>query len=283
MNDAPVVTVFGATGKTGRAVIAAARRHGWRVRAVSRRVSPPEGPGDAGVEFVRADVVTGDGVADAVAGADAVHLVVPNLQPREAEAAERVGVACARAGVPRLVYHSVADPDDARMPHHLRKHDAEQALRRVRDDVVVLRPCAYQENLLSAAIAGRIEVPYDLDVPFSLVALADVAEATVRCLAADAPGGVTYDLGGPQALSVGDLAAEASQVLRRDVEAVAVGVESWRARHGAGLSPAAVEELVAMFRAYDESGFVVNPAPLTDLLARRPTTWAQTVRGKDAA
>ncbi len=276
---AGTVTVLGATGKTGRAVVAAALRRGLSVRATSRDpgAASVRDPGAAvgRLSWHRADVVTGEGLAEALTGADAAYLVVPNVHPAEVEAIEHAARAATDAGVERVVYHSVADPDDARMTHHLRKGRAERVLRDLRPDAVVLRPCAYQQNLVPAALAGRLEVPYRTSAPFSLVDLGDVAEVAASALAGDLEPGSTHDLGGPEELSVEDLARLATAVLGRPVRAVAVSAEQWRAGPGAGVGGSALEDLLAMFAAYDESGFTVDPAPLARLLGRPPTTWAQ--------
>jgi predicted dehydrogenase/nucleoside-diphosphate-sugar epimerase len=50
-----VIMVTGGSGMLGRAAVVELRRHGWRVRAVSRRVPPPSGR-DAGVEYAAADL-----------------------------------------------------------------------------------------------------------------------------------------------------------------------------------------------------------------------------------
>jgi uncharacterized protein YbjT (DUF2867 family) len=266
-----VVTVLGATGKTGRAVVAAALRRGLTVRGTTRALRGSDG----NVAWHRADVVTGDGLAGALAGADAAYLIVPNLHPAEVDAAARVAEVATEVGVGRLVYHSVADPDDQRMVHHLRKGAAERVLRELRPDTVVLRPCAYQQNLLAAAHAGRLEVPYRLSVPFSLVDVDDVAEVAGAALAGQLEGGSTHELGGPQELTVRDLGRVAATVLDRPVSVASVSPQRWLSGPGAATSGSAREELVAMFAAYDESGFTADPAPLARLLGRPSTTWAQ--------
>ncbi|GGK80821.1 SDR family oxidoreductase [Ornithinimicrobium pekingense] len=288
---AGTVTVLGATGKTGRAVVAAALRRGLTVRATSRDpghgapavvtsggpdgTRSPQATGDPRLSWHRADVVTGEGLADALTGADAAYLIVPNVHPAEVEAVELATRAATEAGVERLVYHSVADPDDARMAHHLRKGAAERAVRRLRPDAVVLRPCAYLQNLLPSAVAGHLEVPYRLSAPFSLVDLDDVAEVAAAALDGRLEPGSTHDLGGPEVLSVLQLAEVAVTVLGRPVSASAVTPEQWRSGPGAGVDGSALEDLLAMFAAYDQSGFTVDPAPLARLLGRPPTTWAQ--------
>lgn len=287
---ARTVTVLGATGKTGRAVVSAALGKGMHVRAVSRDPArgAPRGtghdatPGRGTLSWHRADAVTGDGLAAALAGADAAYLVVPNVHPDEVGAVARAARAATDARVERLVYHSVADPDDARMPHHLRKAEAERVLHEVRPDTVVLRPCAYQQNLLPAALAGSMEVPYRLDVPFSLVDLGDVAQVAAAALEGRVGPGGAHVLAGPEQLTVADLARTATRILGRQVTATATTVERWRAGPGAGITGSALEDLLAMFAAYDQSGFAADPAPLASLLGRRPTGWAELLTKESA-
>lgn len=276
------VTVLGATGKTGRAVAVAALGAGWSVRGTTR--DPGSAPPQDGMRWVGSDLATGQGLAEAFTGADAAYLVMPNVHPGETEAMARAARLAREAGVTRIVYHSVADPDDARMVHHLRKGAAERAVREVARDAVVLQPCAYQQNLLGAALAGRIAVPYRLDAPFSLVALQDVARAAVVALGEAVPAGSTHVLAGPEELTVTELAERATEVLGRPVGAEQTDPDRWRAEVGDRLPDREAEELAAMFAAYDQGGFTADPAPLTallGLLGRRPTTWAEQLR--DAA
>ena len=66
------ISVFGAAGPTGLWVCREARKAGHTVTAVSRRTDPLPLPDDPSLNTVCADAVTGTGVAEAVAGSDAV-------------------------------------------------------------------------------------------------------------------------------------------------------------------------------------------------------------------
>lgn len=270
---AGTVAVLGATGKTGGAVAAAALHAGLTVRGTTRDPDSADGP--AGVHWHGADLLTGDGLVQALAGAEAAYLIVPNVHPAEVEMVEKAARAATEAGVDRVVYHSVADPDDERMAHHLRKGRAETVLRELRPEAVVLRPCAYQQNLLGAVLGGRLAVPYRVSAPFSLVDLGDVAEVAVQALSGRLEPGSTHVLGGPEDLTVEDLARTAAGVLGRPVSATAITTAQWRSGPGAGAEGSALTDLLAMFEAYDQTGFTVDPAPLTHLLGRPSTTWAQ--------
>src|SRR5690242_1609912 len=125
-DDRPVLVV-GATGKTGRAVAAALTSRGVAVRAAVRAGREPDAP--PGTSPVPVDLATGLGLEDALSGARAAYHLAPNMHPDEVGMARRVADAAVAAGVERLVFHSVLHPDDARMPHHLRKAQAEVVLR----------------------------------------------------------------------------------------------------------------------------------------------------------
>ena len=114
------VTVFGATGVVGRALLPLlADEH--EVVAVSR------GPRDTGegVRWVAADVASDAGVADALDGADVVYYLVHSLGARDfeqqdREAARNVSRAAARAGVAQIVYLGGLGGEEHDASAHLR-------------------------------------------------------------------------------------------------------------------------------------------------------------------
>ena len=269
------VLVVGATGKTGRAVATALLARGVPVRAAvraGREDSVPPGTTPAVV-----DLVSGLGLDAALDGAAAAYHLAPNVHPDEVGIAARVADAAAAAGLPRLVFHSVLHPRDTRMPHHLRKAEAESLLREVLGErVTVLRPAAYHQNLLGPARAGVLRVPYSLDAPFTNVDLRDVAEVAADALAGQ-HAGTALDLAGPEVLTTRVLAEQAARALGRPVAAVRQGLDAWLAGPGAGLGEQARHDLAAMFRAYDDGGLVGDVTALTRVLGRAPVAWAHAV------
>jgi NAD(P)H dehydrogenase (quinone) len=268
--DRPVLVV-GATGKTGRAVCTALVAAGAPVRAAVRAGREPAAP--TGTTPVVVDLATGQGLTAALEGARAAYHLAPNMHPDEVGIAERMATAAVDVGLERLVFHSVLHPDDARMPHHLRKAEAEAVLREaLGQPLTVLRPAAYHQNLVAQALSGMLAVPYSLDAPFTNVDLADVAEVAADALLG-AHAGLTLDLAGPEALSTRLLAAQAAAVLGREVGDRRMSVQEWRSGPGAALSDQALDDLSAMFVAYDVSGLTGDPTVLPRLLGRHATTW----------
>ncbi|MFC7491442.1 MULTISPECIES: SDR family oxidoreductase [unclassified Knoellia] len=267
------VLVLGAAGKTGRAVTRALVDRGIAVRAAVRPGSFSSPYAGADVRAVPLDLETGEGLAAAMAGVSAVYHLAPNVHPDEVGIARRVADAAVAEGVSRFVFHSVLHPHDPSMPHHLRKAEAERVVRTRVGSATILRPAAYLQNLGQAALAGRIEVPHSLDAPFTNVDLGDVAEVAARVLTEDGHSGATYDLVGPEQLSVREMATVAGEVLGHPVEAAAIPLVDWLAGPGARLSAYARADLAAMFRSYDRGGLVGDPSTLRELLGREPRTW----------
>ena len=79
----------------------------------------------SGTTPVPVDLATGLGLEEALSGARAAYHLAPNMHADEVGMAQRVAAAAVATGLDRLVFHSVLHPDDARMPHHRRKAEAE--------------------------------------------------------------------------------------------------------------------------------------------------------------
>lgn len=277
-DSSPRVLVVGAAGKTGLAVSRALASRGVTVRALVRTAARrPQVLRAGAVEVAVADLTSGAGLDAAVSGMDAVYHLAPNVHPDEVGIARRVATAAVAAGVTRLVFHSVLHPHDRSMPHHLRKADAEEVVRAVVPSWTVLQPAAYLQNLLPAALEGRIAVPYSLDAPFTFVDLEDVAQVAATVLTEPGHERATYELAG-DLTSVRGLAAQASAVLGHPVQALATDPAEWAAGPGRDLPAPAREDLLAMFAAYDRRGLAGNATVLTHLLGHRPTTWAEVLR-----
>ncbi|GGO78560.1 SDR family oxidoreductase [Nocardioides deserti] len=256
------VAVLGGTGKTGRAVVAALAQGGVSARPLGRSAF--------------------EDLPAALSGADAVHVIAPNLHADEPAYVGSVLAAAREAGIGRLTYHSVASPYAPSMPHHLGKAVAEDLVRRSGLRWTILQPCAYVQNFVAAlravpAEGGDLEVPYAVDTPFGLVDLDDVAAATAVVLTGPGHDGATYELGGPATVTVAHVGAAASEVLGRPVTARRTDPGAWR---GDGLDDRERTWLRAMFAYYDDHGLPTGPLPLAALLAtvgRTPTTVGATL------
>ena len=268
-----MIVVTAAGGRTGTAVVRELRARGETVRAVVNRRTPRPELTDLGAEVVLAELTQPQPWDRVLEGADALHLVWPNFDPDEAEGAPALFAQARRAGVRRIVYHSVLRPQARSMPHHAAKDRAEEALDASGVPWRVLQPCAYADNLDAqlpeVAARGVLRSPWGLRTAQSLVDVRDVAAAAAVLLTEDGLDGGTFEAVGPEPLTAPRLAGLIGERLGRDVTAEDVVPRGDPPEAYAGRCAR------AMFDHYRAHGFTGSPRVLTALLGRPPRTYAE--------
>ena len=217
-----LVTVFGGSGFVGRYVVHALLATGARVRIAAR--SPGDGwflrtQGGLGqTQFVAADVRKAATVARALDGATAavnlVGILKGDFDAFHVAGARHVAEEAARAGCTGLVQISAIGADPASASAYGRsKGEGEAAVRAAFPAATILRPSIIfgREdgfvNRFADLIATLPVVPIIRGAAkFQPVYVGDVADAVVAALAApDAHGGQTYELGGPEIITMAAL------------------------------------------------------------------------------
>jgi len=219
MNE--LVVLFGGGGFLGRYVAQELLRSGARVRIAERDpldaffLKPLAALGQA--QSVRADITKIESVERAVAGADVVINLVGILKGRfhdvHIAGAANVARAAAIAGVKRLVHVSAIGADPTADSAYARtKGEGEQAVRAAFPGAAILRPSIIfgQEDDFVNKFAGLISrlpiVPVIRpQTLFQPVWVVDVARAVAKAALTPAGEGKTFELGGPQLLSMLDL------------------------------------------------------------------------------
>jgi uncharacterized protein YbjT (DUF2867 family) len=217
-----VVTLFGGGGFLGRYVAQALYRSGARVRIAQsdpRRAFFLKPLGQVGqTQFVRADIRNPHDVRHAVQGSDAVvnlaGILKGDFQGIHVDGARNVAQAAAEAGAGALVHISALGADaQSESSYGRSKGEGEQAVRAAFPGATVMRPSILfgrEDNFINR-FAGLARMAPVLPViragtKFQPVYAADVGRA-VAAAALDAPthGGKTYELGGPQILTMREL------------------------------------------------------------------------------
>jgi NADH dehydrogenase len=214
-----LVTLFGGGGFIGRYVAQALFKAGARVRIADREpkrayfLRPLCGLGQ--IQFVRADVADRDRVAAAVEGADAVVNLVGILKGDfhkvHVEGARVVAETAAAASVPALVHVSAigADPDAAGA-YGRSKGEGEEAVRAAFPGVTIVRPSiafGLEDDFVNRLARMAQLLPFLPVVrgawKLQPVYVADLARAiALAALDPKQHGAATYELGGPQALTM---------------------------------------------------------------------------------
>lgn len=203
------ILLTGGTGALGREVVRAAEGAGHTVRVASRRARPDGVP--AAREWARMDVETGEGLADALAGVDAV--IHAASDPRrhaivDVEGTRRLADAARAAGTAHLVYVSIVGIDRIPFPYYRSKMAAERIVADGGVPHSILRATQFHpfvESMIAAAARTPLVLPLPASFRFQSVATDEVAARLVRA-GADGPGGRLRDFGGPEVLTMGEMA-----------------------------------------------------------------------------
>lgn len=219
-----VVTVFGGGGFIGRYVVQDLldSGRGDRVRIAQRDpksawfLRPMGGLGQT--QFAAADIRRPDSVARAVEGADAVvnlvGVLAGDFDAFHVAGARNVAEAAAKAGVRSLVHVSAIGADPASASRYGRsKGEGEAAVRAAFPGATILRPSIVfgREDGFTNRFAQLIRMLPVVPVVrgatrFQPVFVADLARAIAESVARpDLHGGRTYDIGGPETVSMAEL------------------------------------------------------------------------------
>ena len=228
-----IITLFGGGGFIGRHVAQAVMAAGGRVRVVQRHPERAVGVkalGNLGqVQLVGADITRADHCLRAAAGSDAVVNLVgsfANMAAVQGDGAGHVAAAAAATGARALVHLSAIGANaDSPSAYGRSKAAGEAAVRTAMPGAAILRPSlvfgAQDQftNRFAAMLRMAPVVPVVAPATrFQPVYVGDVAEAVVAALvrAQGGAGGATFELGGPQVMTMRAIFAWLAQAIGRD-------------------------------------------------------------------
>ncbi|MGW5112591.1 SDR family oxidoreductase [Nocardia sp. NPDC004123] len=195
-----MIVVTGATGNVGSALVRELAEAGEKVVAVSRGEKPVDLP--EGAEHRRADIGELDSLAEAVAGARALFLLITGPQLVTGPAVAEVLETVAAAGVRRVVFLSsqgaVTRPGS---DGYARTLEFEKALAASDLEWTVLRPGGFFSNTFAWIEPVRAErmipAPFG-DVGLPQVDPADIAAMAAAALREDGHDRQVYTVTGPE-------------------------------------------------------------------------------------
>lgn len=218
-----MIVVTGATGTVGSEVTRRLLEAGIRPRVFVRNPHKAESMFGSAPEIVQGDFLMPETLDAAFKGADRIFLLSPsNLNQVEMET--NVVDAAKRAGAHHIVKLSVmgATPWSTIgfMRHHyvIERYIEDEGLR-----FTFLRPNHFMQNLLSMAnmisTQGRIYAPLG-DGEISMVDVRDIAAMALVALTGEQLEGRSFEISGPEALSMRQVAERLSDALGRKVHYV---------------------------------------------------------------
>ncbi len=210
------ILVTGGTGRVGRPVVARLRDGGRDFRVLSHT---RQGTID-GVEYVKADLVTGEGASEAVSGAGGARVIihcaaVPNFRKDQAVTANLISVARELDPKPHLVKVSVVGAervpvaskvDRAMFGYFESMRITERAIQASGLPWTILRATQFFELLviIGRALGKLPVVPVWSGIRFQPVDTGEVADRLIE-LALGPPAGIVPDFGGPVAYPMAEL------------------------------------------------------------------------------
>ena len=194
------ILVTGGTSTLGRHIVPLLREAGRDVRVLSRQ---SHGSGD-GVEYVTGDLLKGEGIESAVAGADVI-LHCAGGPKGDDEATRNLVRVASRAGVQHVVYISVIGADRLPLGYFRSKLGAERALDDSGLPWTTLRAAQFHDFVLTVA-EKMAKLPV-IPVPTIRFQPVDAGEVAVRLveLTLGKPTGLVPDIAGPKVYGMADL------------------------------------------------------------------------------
>jgi NADH dehydrogenase len=233
-----LMTVFGGAGFIGRYVCETLFRSGVRVRVASRDprndyfLQPLGQVGQFG--FEKADIASLDSVRNALRSATAVVNLVgtfgARMQLHHVEGARNIALAAQECGARALVHVSAigADPE-AQSNYGRTKGEGEEAVRKAFPGATIIRPSVVfgPEDKLTNRFAAMARLPFLPVIAgkrnFQPVYVRDLGRAiATAALDPKSYAGQTFEIGGPQVMSMVELHRAILEVTGQRPEVIAV-------------------------------------------------------------
>ncbi len=282
-----LVAVFGASGRQGLAQVRQLVKAGHDVRALSRSADPFYGEvfeGTGRISVMPADTADDASLQAAVTGVDAVFYTHPVRAAGDRVVwVERVGQACARAGVKRMVWNtSMWIPDRPGDPGAYGANTvAINKLWRTGCPATVFGSVLFMDNLLtgwafeSIVRDGIYTYPHNPFLQANWISLDDVAKFMIAAIDRPDLEGAWMNIGGPERMVPDDVAQVLTEATGRPIQFVprtpAQFGKALADAFGDSVTPeehAAISARIAEFYIYNNFAptkpFVVDMKPVLD-------------------
>ena len=280
---ASLIAVTGASGHLGRLVIEALLAENLPANKIVAVVRDPQKIADfaeRGVEVRRADYTQKDSLEAAFEGVERLLLVSSNEVGQRVPQHENVVNAARSAGVRFLAYTSIPKADASEMQLAADHKATERIIRESSIPFAFLRNSWYFENYtdqLSSILQHGAVFGSAGEGRVSAATRADYGAAAAAVLTAGGENKV-YELGGDEAFTLTELAAEISKQTEREIVYRDLPVEQYaQALIGAGLPEPLARVLADADLGLKRSDLLVDSGDLSRLTGRPTTTMAEAV------
>ena len=276
--------ITGATGHLGRLVTEDLLRRGvpaGDITATGRDITKVKDLADRGIQVLAIDYDDPASLDAAFRGADRILLISASEPGRRARQHENAIDAADRAGAGLLAYTSIANAGTTTMRLAAEHQATEAALRASGLSYVLLRNSWYVESytaqvpaiLQRGSLAGSAG-----DGRVSAATRADYAAAAAAVLTGDGHAGRAYELGGDEAFTLAELAAEIGAQAGQPVSYLDLPEDEYaRLLTSAGLPEVAAVTLADADRGLARGDLFVDSGHLRQLIGRPATTLREAI------
>lgn len=246
-----MILITGATGNVGLPLVRQLKADDVAFRALAHTADSAAKLKAEGITAVVGDYAKPASLEAALKGVEKIYLLSPPT-PQMPAHESNVVAAAKRAGIRHIVKHSGigADPYS---PNTFAKWNgqSERAVEESGIAYTILRPSSFMQNLApsygqSVAQSGAIYA-YGGDARVGFIDTRDIAAAAVAVLTGEGHEGLTYELTGPEAVSLADIAERLSAKLGRPVRYVGVSeAAAYKTLTGYGLPPILVHGMLTL-------------------------------------
>jgi uncharacterized protein YbjT (DUF2867 family) len=225
-----MIGVIGATGSTGRALVAALKEKGADFRCLVRDPAAAAEKLGADVVLVQADLADAASVEAGLQGCDKVFLlsghspVMVEQQLNAVNAAKAVGA----KHIVKLSGGSFIIKEDTPAKIGRGHWEIEQEIKASGLEWTFLRPGFFMQNFLNMADMikgmGKVMMPLPSDVALGMIDVRDTADAAAGVLTSDGHAGQTYELSGPN-VSPGEAISAIGSAIGKEIGFVQVPME----------------------------------------------------------
>ena len=217
------ILLTGATGYVGGRLLPMLEQRGYLVRCLARCPENLEPRVGKNTEIVAGDVLQRDSLEGAFTGVDVAYYLVHSMgssgpfEDQDRLAAHNFTLAAKAAGVKRIIYLGGLGDDDEQLSPHLRsRHEVGDELRKSGCQVVEFRASIVIGSgslsfELIRALVQRLPImicPKWVNVRAQPIAIEDLLEYLVAGISWDHQDSCTFEIGGPDQVSYGDIMHE---------------------------------------------------------------------------
>ena len=218
----PIVLLTGPTGYIGGRLLSKLQARGEAVRCLARSPEHLEGRLEGTSEAVKGDLLDAPSLKDALGGIETAYYLVHSMASRgsfeenDRKAAENFAQAAREAGVRRIIYLGGLGEGNDLSPHLSSRHEVGNVLRSTGVQVVELRASiVIGSGSLSfemiRALVDRLPImitPRWVRVKAQPIAIEDVLEYLAEAKDKAFEGNQTFEIGGPNPASYGEIMIE---------------------------------------------------------------------------